>query len=145
VASTTVTNVSTLFSTNKHFIDFHVPVPTVQPEDPWSDQNIGVQFLSTVSLFNPDLWGGYWDLDHVRLSSFAAPNLTELTWADGQFSFNLQSEPGTQFDILASTDVGLPMSEWTNLGTVTNETGTTQFVDSEASVNRRFYRARQLP
>jgi hypothetical protein len=37
------------------------------------------------------------------------------------------------------------LSNWTRLGTVTNMDGTVPFLDPDASLNRRLYRARQLP
>jgi hypothetical protein len=48
------------------------------------------------------------------------------------------------FDILAATNLALPLSNWISLGNVTNTTGTTAFSDSVPNLNRRFYRARQL-
>jgi hypothetical protein len=36
------------------------------------------------------------------------------------------------------------LANWTNLCTVTNTTGTTNFLDPAANLDRRFYRARQL-
>lgn len=72
VASTTVTNSTSLFPTNTHFVDFQVTVPTVQSTNEWAGKNIGVQILSTVGF---DLVGGYWDVDNVRLvEGIAVPN-----------------------------------------------------------------------
>ena len=144
VAATSITNSWALFSNaTPHFIDFQVQVPTVKASDPWAGQHIGVQLLSTVAGTN--LVGGYWDLDNVRLVSSVAPALLAPAWTNGQFTFTLQSEPGLRFEILASTNLALPLSNWTSLGTVTNVTGTVPFLDPATNLNRRFYRARQLP
>ena len=142
VAVTTVTNTTAIYTNNTHLIDFQVNVPTVKASDAWAGQNIGIQFLSTVTT---NLQGGYWDLDNVRLSSIRAPTLTNPISTNGQFQFALQSEPGLRFEILATTNVTLPASNWMSLGTVTNITGTVYFSDAAISFNQQFYRARQLP
>jgi hypothetical protein len=141
VAVTTITNNGAIFPSGTHFVDFQVQVPTVKASDPWAGRHIGIQLLSTVGF---DLMGGYWDLDNVRLSSAAAPLLLAPGYTNGHFSFTLASETGLAFDILASTNAALPLSNWTSLGTVTNLTGTASFTDSASNAGRRFYRARQL-
>jgi hypothetical protein len=141
VAATNIVYTPALFPSTTHFIDFQVWVPTVKASDPWAGQNIGVQLLS--SILDTNLAAGYWDLDNVRLA--AGPALLAPACANGQFSFTLQSEPGLRFEILASTNLTLPLSNWSSLGTVTNLTGTAPFLDPATNLNRRFYRARQLP
>jgi hypothetical protein len=142
VAVTSVTNVSTIFSNNTHLLDFQVHVPTVKPSDPWANQHIGIQFLSTV---NSNLEGGYWDLDNVRLTSSSAPILTNPLWSEGRFGLAIQGEPGLKFQILATPDLSQPLSNWTALATVTNVTGSISFTDPSPVVGRRYYRAQQLP
>jgi len=141
VAALSVTNSGALFPSPTHFVDFQVQVPTVKASDPWAGQHIGIEILSTVS---PDLEGGYWDLDNVRLSSTVTPALMAPAYTNGHFSFTLQSEPGLPFEMLASTNVALALSNWTSLGTLTNVSGTIPFTDPATNVSRRFYRARQL-
>jgi len=141
VAATSITNGGTLFPTATHFVDFAVQVPTVKASDLWAGQHIGIQLLSTVS---PDLAGAYWDLDNVRLSSTVTPALAAPVYTNGHFSFTLKSEQGLPFEILAGTNVALPLSNWTSLGTLTNVTGTASFTDPATNFSRRFYRARQL-
>lgn len=142
VATTVVTNSSTIFSNGNHFLDFGVNVPTVQADAVWAGQQIGIQFLSTVS---PELAGGYWDLDHVQLTSVLAPTLLNPAWTNGQFQFTLQSEPGLAVEILASTNIALPTANWMSLGTLTNVNGTIPYIDTFANFGQRFYQARQLP
>jgi len=142
VATTSVTNTPAIFSNNTHFIDFQVHLPAVKTDDAWAGQHIGVQLLSTVA---SNLAGGYWDVDNVRLTAVVEPVLLAPVRTNGQFSFTLQSEPGVQFEILATTDVTLPLSNWATLGTVTNITGAVPFTDTAAGFNQRFYRVRQLP
>jgi hypothetical protein len=142
VVGLTITNNGALFPSPTHFVDFQVQVPMVKASDPWAGRHIGVQLVSTVS---PELMGGYWDLDNVRLSSTAAPMLLAPHYTNGHASFTLQSEPGLTFEILASTNAALAVSNWTSLGTLTNTTGATAFTDPATSVIRRFYRARQTP
>jgi len=142
VAALTITNSGSLLPSPTHFVDFQVLVPTVKASHPWAGQHIGVQLLSTVS---PELSGGYWDLDNVRLSSIVTPALAAPAYTNSHCSFTLQSEPGLVFEILASADLVLPLSNWTSLGTLTNVTGATPFSDPTPGLSRRFYRARQLP
>lgn len=64
--------------------------------------------------------------------------------ADGNFSFTLHSPTGKVYEVLATTNVGLPMSQWTLIGTLTNESGTVQWTDPATNLPRRFYRMRVL-
>jgi len=140
-ASTTITNSGSVFSNATHFVDCLLYLPAVQATDPWADRHIGVQLLSTT--FDLGLIGGYWDLDNIRLTT--TPSLLAPATANGQFSFTLVSQPGLRFEMLASTNLTLPLSNWTALGTLTNTSGATVFLDSTPDPNRRFYRAYQLP
>jgi hypothetical protein len=142
VAATTITNSAELFTSNTNLVDFAVNVPTVQPGDAWAGQHIGIQILSTV---RPEMQGGYWDLDNVRLVSILAPQLVNPTVTNHQFQFTLRSEPGLRFDLLASTNAALPIASWTRLGSITNTTGETPCVDTASNFQHRFYRAQQLP
>jgi hypothetical protein len=142
VAVTSVSNTPTIFSNNTHLIDFQVQVPAVKPSDPWANQHIGIQFLSTVT---SNLQGGYWDLDNVRLAAIREPVLANPVWTNGQFQFTLQSEPGLKLQILAATNIASPASNWFLLGTLTNLTGATQFTDSTSHFIQRFYRVQELP
>ena len=86
VATTNITFSSAIFSNTTHFIDFSVQTPAAKSSDPWAGQNIGVQLLSTAA---PNLAGGYWDLDNVRLTeTIPVPNgsfeLPVTTYADPQ-------------------------------------------------------------
>jgi hypothetical protein len=142
VAATTITNSAQLFPTNTHLVDFAVYVPGVRTVDPWAGQNIGVQIASTVS---SNQASGYWDLDNVRLTETLLPALTNPRMTNSQCGFTLESQPGLRFEILATSNLSLALSNWTSLGTVTNVTGATAFLDPSPSPDCRFYRARQLP
>lgn len=92
----------------KHFNDVHVEIPRVTPADPWAGKNVGVQFISTLTLadLDPDTGraGGYWDLDNVRLTT-SGPDFT------GDSLLNLQ-------------DVAVMAQEWlTCTETATDLTG----------------------
>jgi hypothetical protein len=64
-----------------------------------------------------------------------------LLWTNGQFSFTLQSQPGSVLEIQASTN----LVDWTSLATLTNQTATLPFTDTDNTFTRRFYRLNQLP
>jgi len=81
VASTIVTYDTNVFTNITHLLDFSVNVPSVQPTNAWAGQNIGIMFESIVQ---PQLIGGVWDLDNVRLTeTIDVPN----------FSFESQPTP----------------------------------------------------
>ena len=142
VAATTITNSAQLFPTNTHLVDFSVYVPGVRATDAWAGQNIGVQLLSSIT--DTNLQGGYWDLDNVRLTETPLPALTNPGMTSTQFGFSLESQPGLRFEILATTNLALPTSNWTSLGILTNTTGIANFLDPAANFSLRFYRAHQL-
>jgi hypothetical protein len=71
--------------------------------------------------------------------------LTDPRITNRQFGFTLRSQPGLRFEMLAQTNLSTPLSNWTVLSTLTNDTGTMAFLDPAPNPNRRFYRARQLP
>jgi hypothetical protein len=74
VATTTATYQTNVFTNPTHLIDFQVKVPEVKAGDPWAGQNIGIQIESTVA---PNLIGGVWDLESVRLTEeIAVPNFS---------------------------------------------------------------------
>lgn len=142
VAATTVTYDPTVFTNLDRLLDFQVTIPEVKPTDPWAGQYIGIQFMTTTA---PNLIGGVWDLDNVRLTETVATVLNHPGWANGQFSCALQSEPGLAFQMLAATDASQPGTNWTSLATITNVTGSSSFTDTTTTQARRFYRARQSP
>jgi hypothetical protein len=142
VAATNIVYDTTVFTGITNLVDFELDTPAVRPTDPWAGQHIGIQFLSTVA---PELEGGYWDLDNVRLTDVLTPVPVNPGMANGQFEVTLRSEPGLVFEILAATDLTQPVANWTSLATLTNITGSIPFVDSTPGQGQRFYTARQLP
>jgi len=143
VAMTNIAFTPSGFPDTTNFIDFSVTTPPVKPGDDWAGEKIGVQLLSAVGF--EYISGGYWDLDHVRLTEFVAPRLADPAWMDGQFGFTLLSDPGLAFEVLTSTNASQSISSWTLLGTVTNVTGSLPVVDAAAGAVEQFYAVRQLP
>ncbi len=143
VAMTNVAYTPAAFPNMTNLIDISVTTPPVAAGDAWAGKFIGVELISTVGFSYTN--GGYWDLDHVRLTEFIAPRLTEPMRTEAQFEFTLLSDPGAAVGILTSTNLSEPMGGWTLWGVVTNVTGTTNLTDSAAGFAQRFYQARQLP
>jgi len=141
VAATTVTNTAANFPSSTHFREYQVQVPGVRATDPWAGRNIGIQLLSTAA---PDLAGGYWDLDNVRLSEIVAPDLVVAQVSTNQVTLKVLSEPGARFEILASTNLAAGANGWTSVATITNVSGAGSFTQTIGSSAQQFYRARQL-
>jgi hypothetical protein len=142
IGATTVTYNTNVFTNLTLLSDFSVSIPGVKPTDPWAGQGIGIEIVSTTSFTNA---GGFWDVDNVRLVDTTALNLPSGTaTADGQFQLNLTGEPGASYQILGTTDLTLPVHQWTSLGTIVNVTGNITFTDKQTSLAQRYYTARQL-
>lgn len=84
-------------------------------------------------------------MDNVRLVETTALNLVHPANTSGQLQFTVQSEPNVVFQILATTNLSLPVTNWTHLATLTNTTGSLPYVDQLTALARRFYTAQQLP
>ena len=99
VAATSITNTVEAFPDRTHFVDFYVDVPVVKESDAWAGRNMGVMLVSTVA---PNLIGGYWDLDNIRLSSteIALTVACERSGADLKISW--PSISGQQYQVQAS-------------------------------------------
>ncbi len=139
VAATNIVYAPNIFSPT-NFVYCELDIPPVQSTDAWAGQHIGIQFLSLATTNNDN---GTWDLNNVQL--FATPAFVNPTWSNGQFGASLKSQPGLAFQILAATNLSLPLSNWTSVVTLTNVSGTTSFVDPATNNQERFYQARELP
>ena len=74
--------------------------------------------------------------------NFTAPRLTAARLGNGNFNINFTNVTGMNFVVLASTNISLSVSNWTNLGAPTESpAGQYQFTDTQATANKaRFYR-----
>ena len=83
--------------------------------------------------------GSYWELLVIATQPSVLKNLTWL--GNGAFQFNFTNQPGASFTVLTSTNVTLPLSNWTVLGSpVEGPAGQYQFTDTQATNSRqRFY------
>jgi len=141
VASTDVTYDTNVFANITHLLDFSVETLPVKDTDPWAGQNIGIQIESPT----PSLIGGVWDLDNVRLNELSGATLKNLTVKNSQVIFTVESEPGLNFEILGSNNIAAPTANWTILGVVHNDTGSSGFTEIGQLAPHRFYRAQQIP
>lgn len=73
-----------------------------------------------------------------------APQLNSVTVSNGQFRFAFTNLAGQTFTVLATTNVTLPLSNWTVLGPATEgPPGQFKFTDTQSPTNaQRFYRVR---
>lgn len=150
VASNIVTNTPQLFPTQTFLPEFTVTVPPVEEGAPWAGKAIGIQFLSTVPLVLEDglpagLAGGYWDVDHVRLTEIARPVLSNPIPEGRGLRFTLSGEPGFRYEILRAEDPTLPAGGWIAWKTVETPAGTVDVIDPSLGPRSRYYRAVQVP
>jgi len=86
-----------------------------------------------------------WTISYVIELSGTPPVLTKpLILPDGSFQFAFTNTPGVPFEVLMTTNLALPLTNWTVLGSVREvSTGKFQFTDSQATNSfPRFYRVR---
>ena len=110
----------------------------------------GATTLSTDQRGFPRIVGHFADLGAVEvqvISSTRPPVLTGLTrLGSGTFQFSFTNLSGASFSVWASTNVGLPLQAWSNLGPATETppgSGQFQFADPLAANHpQRFYRVR---
>lgn len=79
---------------------------------------------------------------YVPASTTAITLTSAAKLGNGSFQFSFTNTPGATFTIWGSTNVALPLSSWTKLGSLTNiSAGQYQFTDTNAPANAcRFYR-----
>jgi hypothetical protein len=72
------------------------------------------------------------------------PRLTGVAIAGDTFQFSFTNTPGAPFTVLSTTNIALPLTNWTVRGSVTEiSPGQFQFTDSQATgITRRFYLVR---
>jgi hypothetical protein len=141
VASTNLTFTLEQFPNTTHYIDYTVHVPVVAAGDAWAGKPIGIVLMSTV---DPALAGGYWDLDHVRLTASGAGPELSPAWGAGQFQLTVRGDAGAVYEVLASPSVPLPTANWTPVATLTNTSGTVSFLDPSTNLTARFYQVRTV-
>lgn len=74
-----------------------------------------------------------------RLATLGKPG------ANGQFNFTLESLTGYRLELLATTNLTLPISSWQSLGPLTNGGAPIPCTDATTNSPRRFFRARTIP
>ncbi|HTH49826.1 MAG TPA: hypothetical protein VMB21_20100 [Candidatus Limnocylindria bacterium] len=113
---------------------FRLRLPVVMTNDLWAGQYLGLRFLSNVS---PDLQGGYWDLDDVRLVAIPPPVFAlgfSLTGTDLRLAW--PSVMGYRYLVKVSED----LRTWSDDGVPQSGTGNelSQAVPLDAHPNAAF-------
>jgi len=142
VAATFVTNSPANFTNRTHLLFSECRTEIVKASDPWAGKPMGVRLLSIVS---PELQGGYWGVDNVRLTRLTPLSLSAAATADARFELTVTGEPATVIELLHTADIQKPLAEWIRAGLVTNVTGTATWTTATAGDEPRLYRARELP
>ncbi len=110
VAATNVVYSKAEFPTKTHLTEIVLRTPVVASNDAWQGRQIGVRFLSTVSA---ELQGGYWDLDHVRLTAVGPPTLRlSVAPVAGGLRVTWPTQPGTSYQLRRSAD----LKDWLPFG-----------------------------
>jgi hypothetical protein len=92
--------------------------------------------ISTVDITTLDVLG-------YNGPGLAAPHLAGAELANGSFRISFVNTPGTTFTVLTSTNITLPVTNWTVLGTaIEGPAGQFQFTNSSPVGSRRFYEVR---
>ena len=87
LADTTVINTNSSGVSGTHFVDASVNLGPVASTDAWVGKPVGIQIIATPDLSNQSSWGGYWDLDNVRMTETLPPGvLAGDTNLDGKIS-----------------------------------------------------------
>ncbi len=86
------------------------------------------------------------DLLNVLFGAKAPGNITGTRLTNGTFQLGFTNVAGASFSVWTSTNVMLPLSNWTSLGSAAESpaaSGNYQFIDSQSTNNvNRFYRVR---
>lgn len=136
VTATNVVFAREVFPDRKHLTYFRLRLQSVQMDEAWVGQYIGVRFLSTVS---PEMQGGYWDLDDVGLVATADPKFAVSVGPTGSgVRLSWPSVMGFRYQIESSED----FNTWSSYGTPLAGTGDGLSEPVPSSGSRSFFRVR---
>lgn len=104
-------------------------------------------FLATDQRGFPRLAGKHVDIGAVEAQTAPAsqrpiliPSLLSGGSSGRSFQFSFTNSPIADFTVLASTNLALPLAQWTILGNVEQFAGQFQFTDADTTNRARFYR-----
>jgi len=88
---------------------------------------------------------GIQQVDVQSTVTVSPPQLGGLAMSNGGFTFTFSGAPGLSFTAWGTTNLALPLSQWSNLGPVAVASpGQYQFTDPQANQKQqRFYRVTQ--
>lgn len=117
VAATSVVFTRDAFPNRTNLTYLKVRAPVVQAGDAWAGHHVGIRFLSTVS---PEMQGGYWDLDDVRLTAIGSPTFALSSTVEGSgLRLSWPSVTSYRYQLEASAD----LRAWSDLGGPLSGTG----------------------
>lgn len=140
VASTSIVYTNEVFL--RRFQDYKVRVPTVKPTDPWAGRPIGIELISTTGF---DKQGGFFDIDHVRLTTIQEPQFLAPRVNEGRFEVVIRSEPGEILEVFTGSDLRDAPALWSAAGRLTNQTGHVMLNLPATEAGTRFFFLRQGP
>jgi fibronectin-binding autotransporter adhesin len=107
------------------------------------------EFVLDASSFSNDFSGGGFSLtsdgDSLLVQyippALVAPTLSDYgPWNNNSFPLMFSGPDGQPYEVLTSTDVSLPLADWTPLTNGTFGTGSVAYTDTAATNSARFYR-----
>jgi hypothetical protein len=122
------------FPTRTEFTEIRLLTPTVKAGDAWAGKAVGIRFISTV---RPELQGGYWDLDQVRLTAVGeTPSTVRAETTDGGIRLAWPSQAGVRYMVESSPD----FSGWSQVGTGMDGDGNELDLTLPLGAGARFFR-----
>ncbi len=134
VARQEITFTREKFPTRTEFTEVRLSTSVVKAGDPWAGRPVGIRFTSTVP---PELQGGYWDLDRVRLTAVGETQFTVRAESiDGGIRLAWPSQTGVRYQVESSSD----FSAWSQTGTAMDGNGSELNLKLPPGDGARFFR-----
>lgn len=130
------------FPTTTDYVDRSLVLNAVSDEDPWLESPIGIRFYSTTPF---QLAAGFWDIDHVRLSSESPTGVLQSpSLEEGVMRFTLTGPSGSTWSIVRADAIETPSAEWEELTQITLRDSPATITDDNVAGASRFYRAVEI-
>lgn len=122
------------FPTRTEFTEVRLSTPTVKAGDPWAGRAVGIRFISTV---RPELQGGYWDLDRIRLTAVGeTPFAVRAETTESGIRLVWPSQTRVRYQVESSPD----FAAWSAAGNALDGNGSELDLTLPSGDGTRFFR-----